>query len=347
MNLNPQKNFLPDFCSLKMLLAVLFLTELLAFVLTLAVDSTEIGFLAEFALRSLLALWIALPSAVVLCSLKKLLQHLNNGVVGTLAFLIIQFICLLMLWLVVTALPQSELLIPMIEAHEKTAFYSRTLGISSLVSLAFLRYLYVLFQWQQQVEAKAMAKLNALQARMRPHFLFNSLNSIASLTRINPPLAETLVEDLAELIRASMTLDEILLVPLAQEIKLVELYLAIEAQRLDERLTVHWQLDEVPKDALTPPLSLQPLVENAVYYGIEPNPDGGEILITGYLHYNRLFISVTNPQVSQPVRLRPSNQIAIKNLSARLSGCFDGDGLLRVENDDKSYQVTLEIPYRT
>lgn len=162
MNLNHQKNFLPDFCSLKMLLAVLFLTELLAFVLTLAVDSTDIGFLSEFALRSLLALWIALPSAVVLCSLKKLLRHLNNGLVGALAFLIIQLICLLMLWLVVTALPQSELLIPMIEANEKTAFYARTLGISSLVSMAFLRYLYVLFQWQQQVEAKSCRKIKCL-----------------------------------------------------------------------------------------------------------------------------------------------------------------------------------------
>lgn len=212
--------------------------------------------------------------------------------------------------------------------------------------MAFLRYLYVLFQWQEQMEAKAMAKLNALQARMRPHFLFNSLNSIASLTRINPPLAETLIEDLAELIRASMTIDEILLVRLAQEINLVELYLAIEVQRLDERLTVVWQMDDVPKDALIPPLSLQPLVENAVYYGIEPNPDGGEIRITGYLRFNQIFISVINPQALQNNRPRQGNNIALKNLSARLSGCFDGDGLLHIESGDKSYQITLEIPYR-
>jgi two-component system sensor histidine kinase AlgZ len=262
-----------------------------------------------------------------------------------LAFSIIQAICLIMSWLVVTFLPQWQIFILM-TAHEEMAFYVRMLGISSLVSLAFLRYLYVLFQWQEQMEAKAMAKLNALQARMRPHFLFNSLNSIASLTRINPPLAETLVEDLAELIRASMAIDEVLLVPLAQEIKLVELYLAIEAQRLDERLSIRWQIEKLPKDGLIPPLSLQPLVENAVYYGIEPSPEGGEILISGYLQSNRLFISVTNPQAAQQNRARPSNKIALKNLAARLSGCFDGDGLLNVENNAKTYQITLEIPYR-
>ena len=346
MSLNYQKNFLPDFCSLKMLSAVFFLTELLAFVLTLAVNNTEFGFFSEFALRSLLALWIVFPSAAGLCGLKNAAPHLNNSVVGVLAFVIIQLVCLLMIWLVATVLPQLQILMPLVEPHEKAALYIRTLGISSLVSLAFLRYLYVQFQWQEQMEARAMAKLNALQARMRPHFLFNSLNSIASLTRINPALAETLIEDLAELIRASMSLDEILLVRLEQEIHLVKLYLAIETQRLDERLTIRWQMDDVPKDALIPPLSLQPLVENAVYYGIEPNPDGGEVLISGYFSSNRLFIRVSNPQVSQQTRLRPSNKIAINNLSARLSGCFDGDGTLKIESGDKTYQVTLEIPYR-
>jgi two-component system sensor histidine kinase AlgZ len=278
--------------------------------------------------------------------LKTALQHLNNSLAGILAFMIIQLNCVLLIWLVVSVLPQWQLLMPLVEVNEEISFYARTLGISAVVSMAFLRYLYVLFQWQQQMEAKAMAKLNALQARMRPHFLFNSLNSIASLTRINPPLAETLVENLAELIRASMAIDERLLVPLAEEIMLVELYLAIETQRLDERLTVRWQLEDVPKDALIPPLSLQPLVENAVYYGIEPNPKGGEIVIAGYLRLNRLFISVTNPQIAQQNRSRPSNKIALNNLAARLSGCFDGNGALKVKSNDKTYQITLEIPYR-
>ena len=103
----------------------------------------------------------------------------------------------------------------------------------------------------------------------------------------------------------------------------------------------------MPKDALIPPLSLQPLVENAVYYGIEPNPDGGEVLIKGCVRFNRIFISVINQQAPVNNRPRQGNQIAIKNLSARLSGCFDGDGLLRVASNEKTYQVTLEIPYRT
>jgi two-component system sensor histidine kinase AlgZ len=345
MSATTTKNFLPDFCSLKILLAVFFLTELLAFLLTLATNRTGLGFLSEFSLRSLLALWIVLISAILLCGLRNSVQRFNNGLVGLLAFVIIQLVSLLVCWVVIEILPQWQILNPL-NSDEKLVFYARTLGISALVAMAFLRYLYVLFQWQQQIEAKATLKLNALQARMRPHFLFNSLNSIASLTRINPVLAETLVEDLAELIRASMNIDDALLISLAEEIKLVELYLAIETQRLDDRLKVSWDVEQLPKDALIPPLSLQPLVENAVYYGIEPNPVGGEIVIRGFVDSNYLTITVTNPQVVQ-TQPRTGNQMALKNLAARLTGCFQEEGRLRVESNSQTYQVTLEIPYRT
>jgi len=341
-----EKNFLPDFCTLKMLLALFFLTELLAFLLTLAANDSTIGFLSDFFLRSLFALWIALPSAAILCGLRPFLPSFSHVLVGGIAFLIIQLITLAISYLAVTVIPAISLLFPELTTAEKFNFYSRIFGISALFSLAFLRYLYVLSQWQRHIEATAMAKLHALQARMRPHFLFNSLNSIASLTRINPLLAESMVEDLAQLIRASLTVDEKLLVPLAQEINLVELYLAIEKQRFEERLQVRWQLDNLPSNALLPPLSLQPLVENAIYYGIEPNPAGGEIVISGQLINNNLLIHIVNSYEMPFIREQEGNHIALTNLAARLNGCFDGTGSLQLNKTASHYQVTLKIPYQ-
>jgi two-component system sensor histidine kinase AlgZ len=343
----PQKNFLPDFCALKMLLAVFFLTELVAFLLTLAANSNTGGFFADFFLRSLFVLWIALLSMALLCGLRKFAQHLSNSVAGGLAFLLIQLITLFISGLTVTLLPNISLLFPELTGAEKWNFCLRTLGMSSLLSLAFLRYVYVLCQWQQYIEATATAKLYALQARMQPHFLFNSLNSIASLTRINPALAEVVVEDLAQLMRASMNVDEKLLVPLAEELNLVKLYLAVEKQRLEERLQVHWQLDDVPENALLPPLSLQPLVENAVYYGVEPNPSGGKIVISGEFKNNKLLITIVNSYQPDGVRQRQGNHIALTNLAARLNGCFAEAAVLRIEKTVNYYQVSLTIPYQT
>ena len=340
-----KKNFLPNFCSVKVLLAVFLLSQLLAFVLALAADNGQLGFLSLFALRALLCLWIALSSIAILCALRPLLNWESNILTGLIVFLLIQFICFGMSYLAVEILPRYHLLITFIKPEAHFNFYVRTLGISAVVSAAFLRYLYVLYQWQQQVEAKAAAKLNALQAKMRPHFLFNSLNSIAGLTRIEPALAESMIENLAELIRASMKFDDSLLIPLAEEFNLVRLYLAIEQQRLDSRLKICWDIESLPENALIPALSLQPLVENAVYYGIEPSLEGGEIKINGYQRLNRLFITITNPLLSQKP-LHKGNKIALKNLKARLDGCFDEQAILNIKTDKQSFQITVEIPYR-
>lgn len=346
MSLKAKKIFLPDFCSVRMLLAVFFLAELLAFLLTLAVDTSALGFLSEFGIRSLLALWIALMSTASLCLLKKILARGNDFFVGLAAFCVIQLISALVCWLVVEVLPAANLLLPLVGSAQKAGFYWRTVGISSLVSLAFLRYLFVLSQWQQQVEAKAAASLDALQARMRPHFLFNSLNTIASLARIQPGLAEELIEDLAELIRASMRVDQARLVSLDEEVKLVNLYLAIEFHRLDERLKVSWDIDDVPRDALLPALSLQPVVENAVYHGVEPHPNGGEITIKGIRVMGGLVLSVSNTLPPDGAHhQRKGHRIAMANLAARITGCFAGNGRVDRYAKEGRYHVDIMIPY--
>jgi len=347
MSVNNESTFLPDFSSPKMVLVVFLLAELLAFLLTLAVDVSEFSFLSEFGVRSLFSLWIAFLSASALSLLKRVLNKSKHFVSGLLAFFTIQLITLLVCWIVVDELPDKVFLPISVNDADKFTFYWRILGISSLVSMAFLRYLYILFKWKQQVQAQAEAKLNALQARMRPHFLFNSLNSIASLTRIEPALAEKLIEDLAELIRASMKLDQVLLVRIEEEVKLVKLYLAIEHHRLDQRLKVTWEIDAIPEDALIPPLSLQPIVENAVYYGVEPSLEGAEILIKGDISLTGITLIIRNTR-SDPWQSpqRKGNQVAMDNLSARIAGCFAGDGRVVVHSTPDFYQVNIEIPYR-
>ena len=348
MKAKSEEIFLPDFCSFRMLLVVFILAELLAFLMTLAADFSVLGFLSAFGIRSLLALWLVLTSTAALCLLRRVLCRFNNFTVGLLAFLLIQSLTVLVSWLVVDALPAWGYLMPMIKFEETGYFYFKMLGISGIISLAFLRYLYVLYQWRKQVEAEARANLDALQARMRPHFLFNSLNTIASLTRIDPVKAELLIEDLAELIRGSLLIDRERMVRFDQEVSLAKLYLNIESHRLEQRLRVRWDIDKVPKDALLPPLSLQPIIENAVYHGIETIREGGEIVIKGVKRFGSISIAIYNslPPAGTTTQ-RKGNQMAMQNLRARVTGYYAGDGAIDFVKTDKHYQVYMIVPYWT
>src|SRR5881392_2079434 len=122
------------------------------------------------------------------------------------------------------------------------------------------------------------ARLQALQARIRPHFLFNTLNAVLSLIRKDPKRAEGALEDLAELFRTVLR-DARDMTTLEQELRLCEQYLSIEKIRLGERLRITWELDAAPSDALLPPLVLQPLLENAVYHGVEPATGAADVLV--------------------------------------------------------------------
>ena len=159
-------------------------------------------------------------------------------------------------------------------------FLSRNLAVGTLITGLALRYFYVSHQWQRNVRRQAEARNIALQARIRPHFLFNSMNTIAALTRTNPEAAEASVLDLADLFRASLN-DSREMVELAQEIDITRRYERMEKQRLGDRLTVRWQLQDLPMHARIPSLTLQPLVENAIYHGVEPLPDAGTVEIEG------------------------------------------------------------------
>lgn len=189
------------------------------------------------------------------------------------------------------------------------------------------------------------ARLQALQARIRPHFLFNSINAVLSLIRSDPARAETALEDLADLFRTLMA-DNRQLVPLEGELELCRQYLALEKLRLGERLNVIWHADNIPGDALIPPLVLQPLLENAVYHGIEPSETGGDIVINIYRRQDALHFVLSNPY-SKDSTHHSGNRMALANISERLALHFDAEAKLDIRVTENMYQVRITLPYRT
>jgi two-component system, LytTR family, sensor histidine kinase AlgZ len=188
------------------------------------------------------------------------------------------------------------------------------------------------------------ARLQALQARIRPHFLFNSLNTVLGMMRSQPRLAETTLENLSELFRVFMK-DTRELIPLQDEMETCRQYLAIEQIRLGGRLAVDWQIEGGPADALVPSLLLQPLVENAVHHGIEPRVEPGTIAIFANRVGEKVEIKVFNPVVAeQPTR--PGNQMALGNVRERLMLLYDMEAELKTVNSDGQFQLTLTFPYR-
>lgn len=187
------------------------------------------------------------------------------------------------------------------------------------------------------------ARLQALQARIRPHFLFNSINAVISIVRSDPKRAETALIDMAELFRVLMA-DNRDLVPLAQELALCRQYLALEKLRLDERLNIVWQIDNMPPDALIPPLVLQPLLENAVYHGIEPSPEGGDITINIYANRDEVHLVLSNPYLAQAGN-HSGNKMALTNIRERLALHFDAEAQLTSQVSAGRYQVHIVVPY--
>ncbi|MBI4985132.1 MAG: histidine kinase [Rhodocyclales bacterium] len=188
------------------------------------------------------------------------------------------------------------------------------------------------------------ARLMALTARIRPHFLFNSLNAVLGVIRSDPRRAEAALEELADLFRALMR-DNRELVPLSEEIALARQYLELEKLRLGERLSVRWDIESCPPDALVPPLMLQPLLENAVYHGIEPLAVPAEIAIRVRRERDRVDFELSNPFTPDAVR-HSGNQMALANIRERLLLFFDLEAQLETAQRDGLYVVRISFPYR-
>jgi two-component system sensor histidine kinase AlgZ len=322
-----------------MVFAVVIIAELLAFVLVLA--SQRMDPWADLGITSLFLQWVALTSAAVLCIARPMLARIGNTAAALTSYLL----------LLLTTAAISELVFRLdlweasiVEGSFHSESLLRNLGISAIISALVLRYLYVQHQWRQQIQAEAHARVQALQARIRPHFLFNSMNSIASLTRSDPERAEQAVQDLSDLFRFTLR-EATELVTLEEEIEIARRYLRLEGLRLGKRLRVKWDIDRLPRKRLVPSLILQPLLENAVYHGIEPLQEGGQIAISGGAEGRRVSIIIRNPRVRKGVEAhRCGNQIALQNIRLRLQHLFGSRAGVALTERAEEYETTLYFP---
>jgi len=336
-----KNNFLPDFCSVRMVFAVVVTAQLLAMLLALASWGAATDFWNLLSVRSLYVQWIALTSTALLCLFKQPLTRLGHVPAGLVAWVLILIVALIvseLAYRLPEPLTTSDL------SH--LAFVGQSLGISAIVAAIVLRYLFEQYQQRERELAETRARYQALQARIRPHFLFNSMNTIANLTRSDPEMAEEVVQDLADLFRVSLA-EAGRLSTLEKEQQIAQGYLRIERQRLGERLHVEWDMaDDLPMDASLPMLILQPLLENAVYHGIEPAPAGGEVLITGSYRHGMINLSIRNslPPAGE-TSSRKGNHIALANVKERLATAFDDAASLTLGQVDGYFQVLIAFPY--
>ena len=336
--------FLPDFCAMRMVFVVVIIAQLAAFVLALApLDIPLAQRWNNLGMISLYVQWCALGSCTVLCIVRPWLCGMTNIQAGIISYLLILLVIAL-----ITELAYWLIYKPGYESSQTwhIHFLLRNIVIGAIISGPILRYFYVQNQWRRNIQAESEARLQALQSRIRPHFLFNSMNTIASLIPAEPQQAEDAVENLADLFRASLS-DARNLIPLSEELELCHRYLDIEALRLGERLQQKWNIDTLPRDALVPPLLIQPLLENAIYHGIEPLTEGGTIEVTGQLENKKIALTIRNPlNQNTDQQIARGNQLAHDNIRERLTALHGKQGSLQIEADEDSYQVTIRFPYQ-
>ena len=329
---------LPDFANLGIWLRILLGVHGLALLGALAANRR----LSELP-DELLALAAHLEPTLIACLLilrllQPLLKALHPGFSATLA------------WSVVLSCSGGVMAFQISLGMNSTEALPRTLFWSTLMYLAMLFYFDQ--RARMQIPALTEARLAALTARIRPHFLFNSLNAVLGVIRTEPRRAEEALEELSDLFRALMR-ENTQLTSLSEEIALARQYLSIEHLRLGERLQVRWQIDAIPPDTRVPPLMLQPLLENAVYHGIEPLENPGEIVITIQQQGNEMVLEIINPY-STHAASHVGNQMALNNIRERLSLFYDLEARLEAgpeeplgtDTQTQRYRVRMTLPCR-
>ncbi len=332
---------LPDFCDVRVIFMLVLIVELLAIVLAMAIPSTSEVFWDYLAFISMMMQWIALLNAAVLCTSRNILNRLSGPATMLTSFIVMMSVTLMFALVVIKLNLWMRL-----DEHTSPLgehFLIRILIMGAAIYAVVLRYFYIQQQWKLNLNAQSKAEIQALKARIRPHFLFNSMNTIASLISFMPDKAEKAIEDLADLFRASLKEQNIH--TLKDELEITRSYVDIEKLRLGDRLQVEWNIDNSLKDAEIPALSLQPLAENAIYHGIEPLPDGGKIRISVQREGEHIRLEVSNPPSEAGAKTHTSgNQMAQDNIKQRLHLAYGEDARFYINATKQDYTVTLEIP---
>ena len=266
--------------------------------------------------------WVILSFSAFVDYFQDFFTKLSQKVALTLGFVVLQIIVLLttcavniiQFWAARSTGFSEDVLFHGVSLH---------LGYGILLGAFCLRYLYMREQWLRQQYSELNARIQAMQARIHPHFLFNSLNSVVSLISIDPDKAENMLISLSRLFRASF--QELKLVSLEEEIDLCKQYLSIEKMRLGDRLTVEWNIQATPielKRATIPLLTLQPLLENSIFHGVEKVLQASTISVLVEILQNQVTIVITNPYSHDKIKSRTGNGIAIENVEQRLKAYY-------------------------
>lgn len=329
---------LPELCTPPQTLALILVAALVA--LALAMAGAEPGrFWDRLGRLALFCEFLTLASATVVCLLRRRLARHHAPVAVTAIFAVL----VLVAWAVAEAAwfllraAGAPLLLP------QAVWVGRIVLVAAIVDALLLRYFYVAGAWRENVRREAASRLEALTVRVRPHFLFNTLNTAVALVRDRPAAAERTLENLAELFRASLA-ERHARSPLADEIEITERYLAIEALRLGERLRVEWSVEPDTRLALVPPLLLQTLAENAVTHGIEPLVCGGVLKIAVNHQGGHLRIWVSNPR-DPAAQVERQHGIGLAGARARLQLAFGAEAELKVAAGTDHYEVRVECPW--
>jgi two-component system, LytTR family, sensor histidine kinase AlgZ len=333
INQNSQPDVLPNFRSLGVALRTLLLVNGMALLVAIAQSESWRETLQHTMEISALLQPVLLSSLLLLFAVNPWFARLSYRQ-GVAAVILLVVVVMLGIYRI-----GGELYAP---AGEPTDF---RLWRNALLSVATAALLLGYFRLRTQALSPALAeaRLQALQTRIRPHFLFNTINAVLGIVRAEPRRAETALQDMSDLFRMAMGQNGDL-VPVRQEVTFAHQYLALEQLRLGERLRVDWHAENLPEDALMPPLMLQPLLENAVYHGIEPLAEGGVIDVRLYRHGNEIHLEMYNPRQEQGGR-HAGHKIALDNIRERLVLQFDIEAHYTVETGKDFYRVHIMLPY--
>lgn len=328
--------FVPDLCRVSAVFILVITSELMVMLLAIAHAHGRWIDWNYFGLVSLFVQWTVLTSAALICLLRRPLARLGTPQAS------MAIVALVMADVLVFSLFAAGLTSETVS--DRWLVTGKNLLVAAIITLMVLRYFYLQHQWHRQRQAEMQARLTALQARIHPHFLFNSMNTIASLIRSRPEQAEDAVLDLSELFRASLRTDQ-RLVSLQEELDLCKHYLALEQLRLGDRLQMEWRLDPEAAQQAIPPLSLQPLIENAIYHGIQPQPDGGRVLVESQRRRGYVYLLVQNPRPQPHHSTHEGNRVALNNILTRIQTLFGEKAVLKHSQQDNLYTVTLRLPW--
>ena len=328
---------LPDFCSMGSVFTLVVVAELVVVIDALAPDA-RMGW-RGFSTATLFVVWLALLASLLLCRLSPLLLRRPRRFAWALAWgalvLLVALASAVVAWL-------DQALGTHLTPASGVRFVAGNTVLAALLGAALLRYFHVLAEWRARLAAVARAQFDALQARIRPHFLYNSMNTVAALVRVDPDAAERTVEDLSELFRAALGADD-RPSTLGAELALVDRYLAIEQLRLGDRLQVQRDIDDLPLDLEMPSLLLQPLVENAVYHGIQPRREGGSVRIAARRIPDGVEIGIDNPLPDGDTLRR--NGHGLDSVRRRIAYHFGERGGLETRSEHGMFRVVVRLPH--